>query len=225
MRKFLGVPQLLASAILSAVLSVGMIPVTAAAAELVIDGAAAAVPEGALGEAPSVSEGDDEDFSAGIATMADATKAVNKPTQDQIRSYIISKKVNLAASAQYATEPLLEAPYAAGALTQGTLDNALNTLNMYRYIVGIPSNVTLDATYNQQCQAACVVSAGNNGLSHYPTQPTGMGKALYDLGYAGASHSNLSWGGAYGCSPADAVTMFMSDSDESNIAKVGHRWW
>lgn len=55
MRKFLGVPQLLASAVLSAVLSVGMIPVTAAAAELVIDGAAAAVPEGALGEAPSVS--------------------------------------------------------------------------------------------------------------------------------------------------------------------------
>lgn len=157
--------------------------------------------------------------------MADATKTVNKPTQDQIRSYIISKKVNLAASAQYATEPLLEAPYAAGALAQGTLDNALNTLNMYRYIVGIPSNVTLDATYNQQCQAACVVSAGNGKLNHYPTQPAGMGKALYDLGYAGASHSNLSWGGAYGCSPADAVTMFMSDSDESNIAKVGHRWW
>lgn len=91
--------------------------------------------------------------------------------------------------------------------------------------MGIPSNVTLDATYNQQCQAACVVSAGNGKLSHYPTQPTGMGKALYDLGYAGASHSNLSWGGAYGCSLADAVTMFMSDSDESNIAKVGHRWW
>lgn len=103
MRKFLGVPQLLASAVLSAVLSVGMIPVTAAAAELVIDGAAAAVPEGALGEAPSVSQTDDEGFAAGIATMADATKTVNKPTQDQIRSYIISKKVNLAASARTPT--------------------------------------------------------------------------------------------------------------------------
>lgn len=218
-------PQLLASAVLSAVLSVGMIPVTAAAAELVIDGAAPAVPEGALGEAPSVSQTDDEGFAAGIATMADATKTVNKPTQDQIRSYIISKKVNLAASAQYATEPLLEAPYAAGALAQGTLDNALNTLNMYRYIVGIPSNVTLDATYNQQCQAACVVSAGNGKLNHYPTQPAGMGKALYDLGYQGASSSNLSLGWVYGAGPADSVTMFMSDSDEANVGVLGHRWW
>ena len=127
----------------------------------------------------------------------------------------------------YSTAPDLSAPYSAGSLRQDVLQTGLNRLNALRRIAGLPS-VTLDASYTASAQAAALVNAVNNEMSHYPTQPADMGSDLYKQGYNAAGRSNLAY--YYGLSPKDgpiafSVDIWMDDSDFYNIDRLGHRRW
>lgn len=124
----------------------------------------------------------------------------------------------------FTTEASIKKPYSAGEVSQESLKEALNAVNMVRYIAGLPADIILDDTYINYAQHAVVVNAANDELTHDPAQPTDMDNAFYNTGYYGTSHSNLGWGyPSY--SITDSILDYMSDSDSSNIDRVGHRRW
>ena len=155
------------------------------------------------------------------AAAAQVGLAVDAHTQDEIRRFIRSNPGPMIPNT-YAEEPSVTVPYSPGELSGRTTEAALNALNQMRYVAGIPADVTNDAGYTEQAQAAALVNAANNALSHYPERPEGIDDYLYDLACSGASSSNIAMGAT---SLAYSVRLWMSDSDSSNIAAVGHRRW
>ncbi|PWV97350.1 Ig-like protein group 2 [Paenibacillus cellulosilyticus] len=122
----------------------------------------------------------------------------------------------------YEVAPSLKPPYAAGTLKSKYIEDGINAANFVRYLAGLPDDLTPDWSLQQQQQTAALVNAINNQLSHYPTQPANMEQSMFELGSEGTSSSNLYMG-----SPTfyDNVLGYMSDSDSSNIERVGHRRW
>jgi hypothetical protein len=98
--------------------------------------------------------------------------------------------------------------------------DALNKLNVYRYICDVPYDVILDAEYNAYCKAAARICHKLGRLDHKPGNP-GMPEDDYKKAFHGTSHSNLHMGrGTQG-----SVDGYMDDSDKNNISRVGHRRW
>ncbi|MCR4647757.1 MAG: CAP domain-containing protein, partial [Lachnospiraceae bacterium] len=144
-------------------------------------------------------------------------------TKSEIADFIRSHPTDKAYTNSFSSTPSTNAPYAAGRLSDDVLKDSLNRLNAYRYIAGVPSNVTLNESYNELAQAASLVNAVNGTLSHYPSQPSDMSNDLYDAGYKGAGKSNIAAGmSSIGYSLDHG---WMSDSDSGNIDRVGHRRW
>lgn len=122
----------------------------------------------------------------------------------------------------YKETPSVTSPYKAGTLNDSVYTEFLNAVNEIRFAAGL-NPVTLNENYNQAAQAASLVNAVNGFICHYPNQPSGMDKSLYDLGYYGASHSNLASG--YNGPAATVYLGWIDDSDSSNIETLGHRRW
>lgn len=161
------------------------------------------------------------------AAFADGCN-VSPVSQENILDYAERNNIDLdeltTKRVTYAEQPNIDtSPYAAGSLSNETLNDALKVLNFVRYIAGVPSNVTLNGSYNEQAQAAALVSRLNNKLSHDPSQPAGLPNDLYDLGHTGASRSNL--GSGYANPASSIVNGYLRDGDASNIDRVGHRRW
>lgn len=151
---------------------------------------------------------------------------VKPVSQEDILDYAEQNNIDLdkltSKSVSYSAQPDVDTPpYAAGSLSDETVNDALKVLNFVRYIAGVPSNVTLNSSYNEQAQAAALVSRLNNKLSHDPSQPAGLPNDLYDLGHTGASSSNL--GSGYANPASSIVNGYLRDEDASNIDRVGHR--
>ena len=101
------------------------------------------------------------------------------------------------------------------------LARALAKLNTYRYICGVPSDVTLSDRYIDLCQHGAEVMAKLNQMTHSPARPEGVSDEFYELGKAGCGQSNI-------FSSPDilaSVDAYMDDSDGGNIDRVGHRRW
>ncbi|MCR5204489.1 MAG: leucine-rich repeat protein [Lachnospiraceae bacterium] len=152
---------------------------------------------------------------------------VKTPSQMEIKKRISSIKD---LKTEYKENPDFTAPYAAGSLTDATLQNAVDWVNACRFIAGIPDNVTLDDNYTKLTQASSIVNYINETLSHYPEKPNGMDDDLFNLGYEGSSSSNIARGsGKYLVNGTSVYSMivhcWMDDGDSKNISKVGHRRW
>lgn len=161
------------------------------------------------------------------AAFADGCNVISV-SQEDILDYAEQHDIDLDVltrkSVSYSAQPDIDTPpYAAGSLSNETLNDALKVLNFVRYIAGVPSNVTLNSDYNEWAQAASLVSRLNNKLSHDPSQPAGLPNDLYDLGHTGASRSNL--GSGYANPASSIVNGYLRDGDASNIDRVGHRRW
>ncbi len=152
---------------------------------------------------------------------------VKTHTQEEIRSYIKNYGGDINKAPVYADAPVTSAPYAAGALSDETQQNALAVLNGVRYIAGIPYNVTLDATYISKVQAGTLINYLNKKLTHNPDRPSGMSDDLYQLGCSGTGSSNIEGGSGTSGRPLgkSIVSGWMGDGDASNIDRVGHRRW
>ncbi|WP_088840565.1 Ig-like domain-containing protein [Listeria sp. ILCC797] len=135
-------------------------------------------------------------------------------------------KTPTSTNSPYLTAPSFVAPYnQQGVLTQQTLQNGINMTNFSRYLAGVPSNVTLDATLNDQAQAgAYLLSVNNSGLNHRPDNEKGMAEASYEKGKAATSSSNLSTGSNNDTVAGLSVISYMKEG-ESNLATMGHRRW
>ncbi|MDO4415850.1 MAG: Ig-like domain-containing protein [Erysipelotrichaceae bacterium] len=139
---------------------------------------------------------------------------------EKIREYYNNNPVSFLDSV-YDTQPTTTAPYAAGSLTDTSLNDALKTVNLIRYLAGLNHDVTLDDTYINRMQAGSLINAVNNSLSSSPTKPNGMDQALYQLGLAGNSNANLAFGYS---SLGKAITEYwLNDGDSGIISSVKNR--
>lgn len=148
---------------------------------------------------------------------------ISYPTQEQIIQKARELNINLNRDDDLAEPYNVQAPYAPGELSRDSQQHALNMLNLYRYIAGLPSDVELEDSYCQAAQAASLVNAANRTLSHSPQRPEDMSDELYYAGTNGAGRSNLASG--YGTAATSVSYAWMEDSDNYNIPMVGHRRW
>lgn len=144
-------------------------------------------------------------------------------TQDEIKQMAENLDIQKEQTVGYSEEPIQKPPYSLGKLDDSTLKNGLDTLNLIRYIAGIPHNVQINSSYERVAQAATVVNWANGVMTHYPTKPDGMDEELYKLGAVGASKSNLGMG--YQNLYEAIVNGWMSDEHSKNIDRLGHRRW
>jgi hypothetical protein len=103
----------------------------------------------------------------------------------------------------------------------GEREAALRRLKAYRFLAGLPYDITLDDEYNAACEAGAKLCAKLGKLDHTPDNP-GLPEDDYKLAFKGTSKSNLGQGHR---SLEHAVDDWMDDSDDSNIVHVGHRRW
>ncbi|WP_130616287.1 S-layer homology domain-containing protein [Cohnella abietis] len=122
----------------------------------------------------------------------------------------------------YKQAPQLIAPYSPGKLKPQYIEDGINAANFVRYLAGVPDDLVADSSLEQQQQTGALLNAVNKQLSHHPVQPADMSQSQFDLGYKATSSSNLFLGSN---TFYDNVLGYMSDSDASNIDRVGHRRW
>ncbi len=123
----------------------------------------------------------------------------------------------------YIQKPSTVFPYLLGKLSDETVNSALDITNFIRFVAHLPGDVKLNGQFNIEAQAASVVNAANKTLNHYPQKPIGMDEELYELGYKGASTSNIGIG--YITIIDSIINGYMKDGDPGNIDRVGHRLW
>lgn len=162
----------------------------------------------------------------GSATTDSGLEKFSKLSKGEIVQLV--KDVNLNDYMNYyVSKPSVTAPYSMGAVRADMQKYALDRLNAYRRLAGLEP-VSLNDEYTKYAQAAAVVNAVNDTMSHYPVRPSNMPEDLYNDGYYGASHSNIACYMGYRpkIGPLSfSVDMWMEDSDEYNIAALGHRRW
>ncbi len=145
------------------------------------------------------------------------------PTQAEINSMSSVLSYDIALPNTHAVKPSTKSPYAAGRLSDDSLNNALNLMNFSRYVAGIPSDVILNETYIELAQAGTLVNAVNGVMTHYPEQPEGFPDDLYEQAYTGCSSSNIAMG--FATLGTSITGGWLYDGDSSNIDRLGHRRW
>jgi uncharacterized repeat protein (TIGR02543 family) len=110
--------------------------------------------------------------------------SVQNHSQQEIRDYVRADGAKTTEPVTYQSMPALTAPYDPGALSDATLQSAINMLNQMRYIAGIDYDVTLNDTYTKQSQALTLLNAVNDKLDYAQTKPEGMDDDLFNLGQA-----------------------------------------
>lgn len=119
--------------------------------------------------------------------------------------------------------PSVTVPYGLGKVHDAALQDGLNLTNFARYLSNLPSNIVLNKQFNEDAQAAALVNASNQSMSHYPVRPKGMDEKLYEQGYDAAGASNIGYG--YRTITSSIKDGYMPDDSASNRETVGHRRW
>lgn len=146
-------------------------------------------------------------------------------TKEDIRKFYKEHPFSFSESVTFDKSPSFS-PYTAGRVSKKSEQDGLNALNFVRFVAGIDADVSINEEMVDYAQAASVVIAKNNELSHYPDQPSDMPDDFYEIAAAGAGSCNLAYGwGTYQINLSKTVSMYMDDGDESNIDRVGHRRW
>jgi hypothetical protein len=118
--------------------------------------------------------------------------------------------------------PSYKAPYEAGKMKDGCLKDALNMLNFYRYLAGLPDDVELKDEFIDLAQHGSILNAAHNTIAHQQSKPAGMNSDFYGKASRGIGSSNLGQG--YD-TLVEGVTGWMDDSDRANRDRLGHRRW
>lgn len=125
----------------------------------------------------------------------------------------------------YLSQPVLRAPYAAGALRPEALSDALDLLNFYRWLAGL-DEVALDAALTDLAQYGATLTAVNGVVSHDPSAPADMDAAFADKARYAAGTCNLAALNWFGEDVLrEGLTSFVRDDGEENLAALGHRRW
>lgn len=103
-----------------------------------------------------------------------------------------------------------------GAISLAFQEWTISRINYLRAMAGVPGNTALNSALDGQQQAAALIMAANNTLTHSP--PSNL-LCWTQAGYNGASSSNLARGGF-----TDSIPLYMSDFGSGNES-AGHRRW
>ena len=124
---------------------------------------------------------------------------------------------------KYDIQPKTTSPYNSGKISKETYDDALKYLNSLRFAAGLSYNVGTTDEYNKLAQDASLLCQINNLLAHEgQPKPKNMDKKLYDSAAKGCRTSNL----ANGCHNLNSsIQCWVSDEDEGNFDRMGHRRW
>lgn len=159
----------------------------------------------------------------GLPALESGVYGQEKLTQEKIAA-LFADEPKVDPEALYQREPDLDAPYEdAGKIAEAHNNAALTRLNDLRRLAGLPP-VTIEAQYEELAQAGAYVNALYGALSHYPGQAEGLGNSLYALGAKGAASSNIAWS-SWKTDLVFSVDLWVNDTDEANISKLGHRRW
>lgn len=163
-----------------------------------------------------------------LCTFASANETV-KIEHDRTVEEIVLKHLELVHSGfgtqttQYNKVPKLTAPYSAGSLSDGDINDALNSLKMVRFLAGVPfDNVKFTDELNNISQHGAVLLAASNQFTHFPGKPTDMSEEFYNIALRGCSEANLNAGKN---NVSGAIIGFIKDAGQGNISHVGHRRW
>lgn len=112
-----------------------------------------------------------------------------------------------------------------GACNEGTTSHDLKEdvrrrVNYYRAMVGLPANITFDATKSAKAQKAALIMSHEASLSHDPQNDFPTNPCLSADGQEAAENGNLALG-SYGPGAIDGLM----EDDGGNNAVVGHRRW
>jgi len=104
---------------------------------------------------------------------------------------------------------------------QAACKDAVRLLMQYRYLCGVPyEGLVIDYSMLVEATAAADISQIVGDITHTPTNP-GMSEAEFAIARKGCEKSNL----AGSDNVVRSVHLYMEDSDEKNIDRVGHRRW
>ena len=122
----------------------------------------------------------------------------------------------------YEERPSAQVPFKAGKLKREYILDGIKAVNFVRYLAGLPDDIEPDWSLELQQQTGALVNALNDELTHFPAKPAGMDETQFQLGAAATKSSNLFSGDP---TLYSNVLGYMSDSDTSNIDRLGHRRW
>ena len=122
-------------------------------------------------------------------------------------------------SGMFSAAPSASSPYKAGKARPEVLQNALDALNLSRYIAGLNSDVVLDDELTDLLQYGAVLLTKVNEVTHYPTRPADMDEDFFNKGYKATSTSSIS---GYNM-PDQGIFGLMDDNSGNNREHVGHR--
>lgn len=174
----------------------------------------------AAAEDTALSTGGSIDFSA-------ASKGLNvaEHSRDEIRRYIDGHPFDMERSAEFASSPQLYVPYKdAGKLSNTDLLEGRNALNVMRFIAGVGTqDVTLCPYSTLYAQSAALACRINGSISHNPAYIQGINGTTWAYANVGAQNSNLSVG--FNNAAHSVVMGYVYDTNDRNIALLGHRRW
>jgi len=164
-------------------------------------------------------------YSIAFNACKDVDKQVGDYTGEEVNRINVIK--NKYASIQqsfpggYFVETPSISPYKTGQVKQEVLQSGIDAINVMRYIAGLPDDIELSAEYTELNQHGAVLLSAINQLTHHPSKPQDMSDEFYQKGLRGTSSSNIATLNL----PSRTILMYIHDSDQSNIDRVGHRRW
>lgn len=166
---------------------------------------------------PSVNAADQQE-SIGDAKRQDIAK-----TRGQIKEQWLRFQPSFKGN-PFVTEPSISKPYLTGSLVPEFISDGVNMANFVRYLADIPYDLETTESLNVLSQHGAVLLTASKEFEHVVSKPTDMDENFYKIGSKSILSSNLSMRSSHKDSSLNqAVLDFMSDSDDENIAHVGHR--
>lgn len=148
------------------------------------------------------------------------TKSQIKQKYDNSISYDYTKS-------EFNEIPSDKAPYAAGSLQEGVINDVISRINYYRWLYGI-DDISVRRDKLERNQKGAVIQSALNQLTHTPQKPADMDDAFYQEAYKGCYagavpgdtySGNISFGDRY---LYEAIDGFVSDLANVGYG-VGHR--
>lgn len=156
-----------------------------------------------------------------VAGTPSNAKMATQRSEEDIKAYLNSHPFDVTKRDSWNITPDYSNNIA-GELRESSRQNALNTLNVMRYVAGL-NETSYDYDTEKYAQASSTLMIGIGGITHYPERKAGVSDELYTYGAYGAKNSNL--GAGYDTISEAILYGWMGDGDPYNIDRVGHRRW
>lgn len=124
---------------------------------------------------------------------------------------------------RFAEKPSYTAPYKAGKLADGFLQDGLKAANFVREMAKLPTLV-LNSEFNEYAQYGAVLLTGSNQYTHTPVQPAGVSSDFFAKAYTGTSSSNLH-AQSESVQPTELAEAVRSLIMDRGVESLGHRRW